>query len=69
MYSIMSDTDPDANSMSDSSSVHVAAGGDEALISSAVRELCDQLRANDPRVLADDSVFEVINYIMDCSGA
>jgi Ran GTPase-activating protein (RanGAP) involved in mRNA processing and transport len=65
--SIMSDADSDADSISDSSNAQVHAGGNEALISSAVRELCDQLRANDPRVLADDSVFELNNYIMDCS--
>jgi hypothetical protein len=59
----------DADSISDSSNAHVDTGGHEALLSSAVRELCDQLRANDPRVLADDSVFELLNYTMDYSEA
>jgi Ran GTPase-activating protein (RanGAP) involved in mRNA processing and transport len=64
----MSDTDSDADSTSDPSNAHsyYADGGDEALISSDVRELCNQLRANDPRLLADGSVFELCNYTNDC---
>jgi Ran GTPase-activating protein (RanGAP) involved in mRNA processing and transport len=62
-YSIMSDTDPDADSISDASNNHSA---DDALISSAVRKLCDQLRANDPRI---SSTFETSNYISGCSEA
>jgi hypothetical protein len=54
----MSDTDSDAESVSDSSNAHDAAGGDEALISIAVRRICNQLRANDPRLL-DDSWFDL----------
>jgi hypothetical protein len=53
----MSVIDSDAYSMSDSSSVPVDAGGDEALISVAVRKLCDQLRKNDPRALYHNSTF------------
>jgi hypothetical protein len=44
----MSDTYSDADSISDSSNAHVDVTGDEALIPVAVRELCNQLRANDP---------------------
>jgi hypothetical protein len=58
----MSDTDSDADSISDSSNAHVDVRGDEALISSAVRELCDQLRANDPRVLDADNTFVPSSY-------
>jgi Ran GTPase-activating protein (RanGAP) involved in mRNA processing and transport len=50
----MSDTDADADSISDSRYAHVDYDGDEASISLAVRELCNQLRANDPRLLAND---------------
>jgi hypothetical protein len=45
-YSIMSDTHFDPDSISDASNVH----SDETLISSAVSELCNQLRAKDRRV-------------------
>jgi hypothetical protein len=58
----MSDTDSDADSISDSSNAHVDVGGDEALISSAVRELCSQLRANDSRVLDEENVFVPSRY-------
>jgi Ran GTPase-activating protein (RanGAP) involved in mRNA processing and transport len=69
----MSDADSDADPVSDSSGIHVdvaVVGGDEVLISSAVRDVCDQLRANDPRLLnPHDSVFELIDYISDDSEA
>jgi hypothetical protein len=57
---MMSDTDSDAESISDSSNVHSDDdddddGDDEALLT--VRELCNQLRANDPRLLGYASVF------------
>jgi hypothetical protein len=53
----MSDADSDPDSISDSSNAHVDTGGGDSSISSAVRVLCDRLRANDPRVLAHDSFF------------
>jgi hypothetical protein len=53
----MSDTDPDADSISDSNNAEVDASGDEAQISVAIRRLCNQLRANDPCVLAYGSFF------------
>ncbi len=56
-YSIMSDTDSDADSISDSSNAHVDVDGGAEAISSAVRELCNQLRANDTRVLGHGSFF------------
>jgi hypothetical protein len=61
-YSIMSDTDSDANSISDSSNAHSYDdddddGDEDSMISFGVRALCDQLRANDPRVLDHNSVF------------
>jgi Ran GTPase-activating protein (RanGAP) involved in mRNA processing and transport len=49
--------------------VDVDAGGDEALISSAVHELCNKLRANDQRVLRHSSTFVPSNYIRDHSEA
>jgi hypothetical protein len=60
----MNDTNSDADSISDSSDAHVDvdASGDEALLSSDLRELCKQLRANDPRVLNEDSIFELIRH-------
>jgi hypothetical protein len=68
----MSDTDSDAESISDSSNAHVDYdddddGDDEALLT--VRELCNQLRANDPRLVDYASVFDPYNYIDDCSEA
>jgi hypothetical protein len=58
----MSDADSDADSISDPRNAHISDdddddddGADDSLISSAVRELCDRLRANDPRVLVHDS--------------
>jgi hypothetical protein len=54
--------DSDADSISDSSNAHVDVRGDEALISSAVRELCDQLRANDPHVVDEGNIFEPSHY-------
>jgi Ran GTPase-activating protein (RanGAP) involved in mRNA processing and transport len=55
----MSFTGSDADSISDASSAH----RDEALISSAVRELCNQLRANDPSVLTNRAFY--ISYYDD----
>jgi Ran GTPase-activating protein (RanGAP) involved in mRNA processing and transport len=52
--SIMSDTDVDT---------------DEALLSVNVRELCDQLRANDPCILSRNSTFEISYHIFGCSEA
>jgi Ran GTPase-activating protein (RanGAP) involved in mRNA processing and transport len=67
----MSDADSDADPVSDSSGIHVdvaVAGGDEASISVAVRELCNQLRANDPTLLPHaPHSFMLINYIHNCS--
>jgi hypothetical protein len=68
-HSIMSDADSDPDSISDSRNPHDDAGGDEALISVAVRELCNQLWTNDPHVLANASVFVPFNYICDYSEA
>jgi hypothetical protein len=47
----MSDADSDANAISDSRNAHIseADGAEDSSISSAVRELCDRVRANDPR--------------------
>ena len=59
----MSDIDSNADSISDSSNAHVDVGGGEGLISVDVRELCNRLRANDPRVLGEDNVFIPYNYI------
>jgi Ran GTPase-activating protein (RanGAP) involved in mRNA processing and transport len=48
----MSDTGTDTDSISDASNAHLGdAVSAEGLISVAVHELCNQLRANDPRVL------------------
>jgi Ran GTPase-activating protein (RanGAP) involved in mRNA processing and transport len=56
----MSDTDSDANSISDSSnSDDVDDDGDEI----TVFELCNLLRANDPHLVANDCVFELFHYI------
>jgi sulfur carrier protein ThiS len=62
-FSIMSDVS-EADSISDSTNARVDdGGGDEASsISSAVRELCHQLRVNDPHVLAYDFVFVPFDY-------
>jgi hypothetical protein len=48
--------------MSDTGSDDVHAGGDEALISVAVRELCNQLRANDPQLLHRSSTLCLADY-------
>jgi Ran GTPase-activating protein (RanGAP) involved in mRNA processing and transport len=56
----MSDADSDADSISNPSNAHISDdedGAEASSISPAVRELCDRLRANDPRVLNSDSVF------------
>jgi uncharacterized protein (DUF849 family) len=61
----MSDTYSDTDSNSDASIAHVDVDdGAEPLISLAVRELCNQLRANDPRVL---STFITSNSLGVCS--
>jgi Ran GTPase-activating protein (RanGAP) involved in mRNA processing and transport len=46
MNDTLSDSDPNPDSISDSSQAHVDAGGDVVLISVAVRELCNRLREN-----------------------
>jgi Ran GTPase-activating protein (RanGAP) involved in mRNA processing and transport len=51
----MSDTDSDADSISGASSAPFDVACDEALISVTVRELCNQLRANDPRVFTNSA--------------
>jgi Ran GTPase-activating protein (RanGAP) involved in mRNA processing and transport len=61
----MSDTDPDADAISDASNSH----SDEALISVAVRELCNRLRANDPGILEEDPTFELMHHLEWCSEA
>ena len=61
----MSDTDSDADSMSDSSNAHFYAGGAEDYIPVDARGICNQLRTNDPRVLDSDSVFSPSNYVPD----
>jgi hypothetical protein len=73
-YYIMNDTnsDSDANSISDSSNAHsdvLDASGNEAFISTAIRELCNRLRAGDPSVLNDDSTFELIYHLYECNKA
>jgi Ran GTPase-activating protein (RanGAP) involved in mRNA processing and transport len=80
----MSDIDSDADSISDSSNAHsddsddddndggvgggVGGGGGigDQLIH---RDLCDWVRANDPRILNHNSVFELIRHIGGCSEA
>jgi hypothetical protein len=49
--------------MSDTGSDDVHASGDEASISVAVRELCNQLRANDPQLLRRSSTLRLDNYM------
>jgi hypothetical protein len=44
-------------------------GDDDALISVAVRELCDKLRANDPRLFRHGSTFDPFENITGCSEA
>ena len=51
-----SDTYSDTDSISDSSYAHVGGGDGEALVSSSVRELCDQLRSTDPHLEDGDSI-------------
>jgi Leucine-rich repeat (LRR) protein len=59
----MSDVGSDVDSISDSFNFHSDHDdGAEASISSAVRRLCNQLRANDPCVLAHDSTFVPFEY-------
>jgi Ran GTPase-activating protein (RanGAP) involved in mRNA processing and transport len=59
----MSDTDSDADSISDGSNAYSDDDDNDDGAHITVRELCDRLRANDPRVLNHDSVFELINSI------
>jgi hypothetical protein len=61
----MSGTDSDPDSMSDASS----ADSDEALISSRVREYCNQLRANNPDVLTYSTTFVPSLFLDGCSEA
>jgi hypothetical protein len=61
----MSDTGSDVDSISDASTGH----SDEALLPSAVREVCNQLRANDPRLLKHDSVLDPSHYLSRYSDA
>jgi hypothetical protein len=60
----MSDADSEADSISNPSNAHSDHddGDDNSLISPAVRVLCDQLRANDPRVLAHNPAFVDFQY-------
>jgi hypothetical protein len=55
----MSDADSDVDSTSDPINAHISDDDDgaEASISPAVRRLCNQLRANDTRVLGHGSFF------------
>jgi hypothetical protein len=57
-------SDADSDSISNPSNAHISeADGDEASsVSPAVRELCDRLRANDPRVLDSTSFFVPVDY-------
>jgi hypothetical protein len=61
----MSDTDFDADSISDLSTFHDGGtdGHEEAEISFGTRDLCNQLRANDPLVYGRNSTFRPSNYI------
>jgi Ran GTPase-activating protein (RanGAP) involved in mRNA processing and transport len=65
----MSDADCNADSISDASNAHSddEDDGSEAIISPAVRELCDQLRANDPRVLRHSSTFVPSKFLRGSS--
>jgi Ran GTPase-activating protein (RanGAP) involved in mRNA processing and transport len=65
----MSDTGADADSLLDSSIAHVDAGGDEVLISSAFRELCNELWASDPCYSRHDSILRPHSYIAGRSEA
>jgi hypothetical protein len=49
--------------MSDTDSDIIHAGGDEALLSVTARELCNQLRANDPQYLLRRSTLRLSDYI------
>jgi Ran GTPase-activating protein (RanGAP) involved in mRNA processing and transport len=68
-YLIMSNTDSDADSISDTSNTHIDAGDDDSLISSPVRELCNQLRANNLPILDNYSIFAPSNFISHLSEA
>ncbi len=55
----MSDVDFEVDSISDLTNALSDDDGSEASsISPAVRELCDRLRANDPRFLDDDNDYD-----------
>jgi Ran GTPase-activating protein (RanGAP) involved in mRNA processing and transport len=69
LCSIKSDVDSDADSISDRSNAHISDdddGDEPSWISSTARELCNQLRVNDGRVLENDpeynSVFVPFKY-------
>jgi hypothetical protein len=68
----MSDVDSEADLISDSSSGHSDQhddGGEDSSILPAVRELCDQLRANDPRILDRNSSFVPFKYRHEINGS
>jgi hypothetical protein len=66
----MSDTESNPVSILEASKAHIDAAGDDSSISSAVRELCNQLRANDPHGFDNiDEISRHINYIIGCSEA
>jgi hypothetical protein len=65
----MSDTDSVADFISDSTDANAYSddGDEDYSISRAFRVLCNQLRVNDPRVLAHDSFFVPFPSIPGCS--
>jgi Ran GTPase-activating protein (RanGAP) involved in mRNA processing and transport len=68
-YYIMGYTDSDADSISDASNAHSDDDDHDDGDQITVRKLCDRLRANDPRVLNYDSVFELISSMRNFSEA
>jgi Leucine-rich repeat (LRR) protein len=68
-YSIMSDTDSDVDSLSDGSNAHSDDDDDDDGVQIGFRELCDRVRANDPRILSYNSVFIPSGYISRYSEA
>jgi hypothetical protein len=58
----MSDRDSDAGSISDASHVDFDTSSNEALSTVAIRELCNQLRANEVSLLNRQSVSPPSNY-------
>jgi Ran GTPase-activating protein (RanGAP) involved in mRNA processing and transport len=69
LYSIMSDTDSDADPISDTSNTQVDHddGAEAFPISPNIRVLCDRLRSNDSRVLNSISVFTPFKFQGDNS--